>query len=122
MKKAALLLVVALTAGCASQIMQSYVGKDITEPAMDCGPPCCNDGSARRPPRVHVADALGDGRPADHNATYNAYGSGNWVTGAATTTGGGISSWSCNYTLIGQKNPQGSYTVVDFRRPSLSCE
>ncbi|REF72393.1 hypothetical protein [Paracoccus versutus] len=118
--RAIVLALVMAVAGCASSIMQSYVGKDITEAAMDYGPP------------AGVMD-LPDGRRAfmwrmtqgtvmPQTTNYSAVQSGNWVTGTATTYGGGVSTWQCTYTLIGQRNPKGSYTVVDFRKPSLSCE
>ncbi|UXU74756.1 MULTISPECIES: hypothetical protein [unclassified Paracoccus (in: a-proteobacteria)] len=58
--------------------------------------------------------------PATTN--YNAVTAGSWVTGSATTYGGGVSQWQCTYTLIGQKNPRNSDTVVDHRKPSLACE
>lgn len=107
-------------AGCASGILQSYVGKDVTEVAMDYGPP------------AGVMD-LPDGRRAfmwnrtqtmvtPGTTNYSGVQSGGWVTGTATTYGGGVSSWECTYTLIGQKNPRGSYTVVDYRKPKLECE
>lgn len=106
--------------GCASQILESYVGKDITEVAMDYGIP------------TGVMD-LPDGRRAfmwNRTATMttpattniSAVQSGNWVTGSAYTFGGGTSVYQCTYTLIGQRNPQGSYTVVDFRKPQAMCE
>ncbi|MGN7870957.1 hypothetical protein [Paracoccus sp. 22332] len=105
--------------GCASQIMQSYLGKDITEAAMDYGVP-------------DATMDLPDGRRAfmwqmtqniamPQTTTYNATATGNWVNGTATTSGG-IASQTCNYTLIGQRNSKGSYTVVDFRKPSMMCE
>lgn len=119
MKIVAVLLLTVL-AGCASGILQSYVGKDVTEVAMDYGAP------------AGVMD-LPDGRRAfmwqrtqamvtPQTTNYSATASGNWVTGSATTYGGNVSTWECTYTLIGQKNPAGSYTVVDFRRPRLDCE
>ncbi|MBU3031231.1 hypothetical protein [Paracoccus marinaquae] len=106
--------------GCASEMMKSYLGKDITEVAMDRGAP---DGYVDLP----------DGRrafmwqenqsmvtPATTNYSSTAYGS--YISGSAVTTGGYVSTWECTYTFIGQRNPRGSYTVVDFRKPSLQCE
>ncbi|MCT4333210.1 hypothetical protein MU516_10070 [Paracoccus sp. YLB-12] len=118
--KLSMVMITVALAGCASDIMKTYVGKDITEAAMDYGVP------------NGVMD-LPDGRRAfiwqrsqsmamPTTTNYNATAYGNWVSGTATTTGGGVNSWECTYTLIGQKNPRGSYTVVDFRKPSLACE
>lgn len=120
MTRKLILTAVLALAGCASQVMQSYIGKDITEVAMDRGIP------------AGVMD-LPDGRRAfmwqesqsmvmPATTSYSATGTGNWVNGTAVTYGGNVSTWNCTYTFIGQKNPQGSYTVVDFRKPSLECE
>lgn len=120
MRLTCVMVAIATLAGCASGVMQSYIGKDITEVAMDYGPP------------VGVMD-LPDGRRAfmwkmiqstmmPQTTNYSAMTSGNWVTGTATTYGGGIVSQQCVYTLIGQRNSQGSYTVVDFRKPAIMCE
>ncbi|WBU52150.1 hypothetical protein [Paracoccus sp. SCSIO 75233] len=108
-----------MLAGCASQVMQGYIGKDVTEVMMDYG-------------RPSGAIDLPDGRrafiwqktesmmmPATTN--YSGYETGGYITGMATTTGG-ISEWECVYTFIGQKNGAGSYTIVDFRKPKLECE
>lgn len=119
MLRIALVALIALS-GCASEILKSYVGKDVTEVAMDYGPPsgAMDLPDGRRAFMWNRTQTMS--MPATTN--YNATQSGNWITGSSTTYGGGVSSWDCTYTLIGQKNPQGSYTVVDFRKPSLSCE
>lgn len=107
-------------AGCASSIMQSYVGKDVTEAAMDYGPPAgvmdLPDG--RRAFMWNMTQSMTT--PQTTNYSANAYG--NWITGTATTYGGGTSTWQCTYTLIGQKNSKGSYTITSFRAPSMACE
>lgn len=119
MKKLVLVAVFAL-AGCASGIMQSYVGKDVTEVAMDYGPPAgvmdLPDG--RRAFMWQMSSAIA----MPQTTNFNAVQSGNWVTGSATTYGGGVATLHCTYTLIGQRNPKGSYTVVDYRKPRLDCE
>ena len=112
-------------AGCtpvgtrSSGIMQSYVGKDVAEAAMDYGPPTGTmdlpDGT-----RAFLWKMSGT-KVIPRTTTYNASGYGDWVTGSATTYGGGVSNWQCNYTLIGQKNAQKSYTIVGFRKPIASC-
>ena len=121
MRKIVVAAVVAFgLAGCATQILSSYVGKDVTEVAMDYGPPS------------GVMDLPDGSRAFMWNRTQtmmmpsttnvNAVQSGNWVTGSATTYGGGISTSQCTYTLIGKRNAQGSYTITDYRKPSLACE
>lgn len=116
MMKAALIFVLMAIAGCASQMMEGYLGKDITEVIMDRGTPS-------------GAIDLPDGRrafmwtstqtsvaPVTTSYSGSAYG------GTAMSYGGSVSRWDCTYTFIGQRNPRGSYTVVDFRQPSLMCE
>lgn len=120
MKKFALFAAVVAVAGCASEIMKSYIGKDVTEAAMDYGPPA---GTMDLPDgRRAFMWQMTQGMAMPQTTTYNGVQSGSWVTGSATTTGGGVSTWTCTYTLIGQKNPQGSYTVVDIRKPKTMCE
>jgi len=112
-------IVVAL-AGCASQIMEGYVGKDVTEAMLDYGPP------------ANVMD-LPDGTRAFQwsmtssgviptTTTYNATAYGNTVVGSTTTTGGGVYSQQCVYTLIGVKNTNKSYTITGYRKPTMMCD
>ena len=119
MKKIALLAMILLSA-CASEVMKTYVGKDITEVFMDYGPPA-------------GAVDLPDGRRAfmwkdtqfmtmPATTTYTGARNSNWISGTATTYGGHVSSWQCVYTFLGQRNGKGSFTVVGIRQPSLECE
>lgn len=118
--KALPIIVFMLLSACASEMMKTYLGKDISEVVMDQGPP------------AGVMD-LPNGRRAfiwtrtetivaPTYTSINASQSGRWLAGTATTTGGHVSSWDCVYTFIGQPNRTGGYTVVDFRKPSLACE
>ncbi|MCV2881991.1 hypothetical protein [Actibacterium sp. XHP0104] len=106
--------------GCASQIMESYVGKDITEVIVKYGPP------------MNMLE-MPDGRKAfqwrvDSNVvlpsttTYNATTYGNVTTGYATTTGGYVGSSRCVYTLYAKENAQDSFTVIGYEKPTLMCE
>lgn len=119
MKK--LLIVVCLfVAGCASQVMEGFVGKDITEVQLQYGPP------------INAID-MPDGRKAFQwrfdsttmmpmTTNYTAYGSGNIVSGTAYSYGGGVFTTPCFYTLFARPNSNKSYTVVGFQKPSLECE
>ena len=116
MKKYLLALSISLASGCASSIMEGYVGRDITDVVLDYGAP------------ANVLQ-LPDGRTAfqwSRTATYstptttNIYDYGNYAT--ATTYGGTTSSYDCLYTLFAQRNSQNSYTVVGFKEPTLMCE
>lgn len=102
-----LLIATLFLTGCASQIMDSYVGKDVTEAILDYGPP------------VNQLD-LPDGSRAFQ---WKMSGGGTFIgtTGGGITTGSLFSS-DCVYTLFGRKNPAGSFTVTGYRKPTLDCE
>lgn len=113
--------VLSVLAGCASDIMRGYVGKSITEPILDYGPP------------TNVLD-LPDGRRAFQwsrtnsgilpMTTYNT--STIYAPGGLTRVTGSSTSYvpysnTCSYTLFAK--PQGSdWIIVGFRQPSLDCE
>lgn len=115
-------LIVAMLAlaGCASQIMESYVGKDITEAVMDHGPPAREmdlpDGSrAFIWSRSHNWTAPSTTRIGSSQR-------GDWASTTVIGLGGGTNTYQCHYTLIGKRNRQRSYTVVSFRPPPIACE
>lgn len=96
--------------------MAGLVGKDLTEVMVQYGQPA---GSFDMP----------DGRKAFQwrvdssymmptTTTYTAYGN----IGTAYTTGGGVVSGTCFYTLYGEKNRSNSYTITSFAPPPPGCE
>lgn len=114
MKGLAIVAVLAL-AGCATDVMESFVGKDVTAAVGQYGPP------------ANTYD-LPDGRRAFQwrmdgvavmptTTTYTAYGN----VGTAFTSGGSMIATSCFYTLYGKKAPGGGYTIVGFEQPRLDC-
>lgn len=118
MKK--LLFALFLVAGCASQIMDGFVGQNVNQVMIKYGPP------------VNVFD-VGDGRRAfqwrvdesliiPQTTNYNAYTTGNFTTGTAVTTGGYLGSHTCFYTLYAKQNKPNSWIVVGFEKPNLFCE
>lgn len=119
MRRLAIVAVMAV-AGCATQVMQGYVGKDITDVVLERGPPT---GTMDMPDGRRAFQWRMDSVYSMPGTTYysgNTYG--NTTYGTFNTVGGGIYSQSCVYTLFGQKNPRGSYTVVGFHPPPLECE
>lgn len=105
---------------CASDIMGSMVGQDVTQVMAKYGPP------------VNSFDTP-DGRKAFQwrmensiimptTTTANVYGFGNYATGTATTTGGYLGNQVCFYTLYAQPAPGGRMTVVGFEPPNAMCE
>lgn len=118
--KTAVVFILVVLAGCASQIMQGYVGKDITEVVLDRGPPAAAfdlpNGQRAFQWRVDSVTMM------PTTTTVNGYGSGSWYTATAVQSGGGIVGSTCIYTLFGQRNAQKSYTITGFRQPTLDCE
>jgi hypothetical protein len=110
------LVAVFMDSGCASEIMQGYVGKDITEAVLDHGAP------------TNVVN-LPDGRTAfqwsktsSYTApiTTNIQAYGNYAT--ATSYGGNTSYSECPYTLFAKPNSKKSYTIIGFKKPPIVCE
>ena len=107
--------------GCASQIMAGYVGKPITEPMLDYGPP------------ANAVD-LGENKRAFQwamrstfvtpvTATTNAYGSSSWITSNTMITGGQPVTSECLYTLTATWNTEQKQWYVDgYRQPRMACE
>ncbi|SDX40695.1 hypothetical protein SAMN05444385_107106 [Tritonibacter mobilis] len=116
-----LLLSVLFLAGCASQVMQGYVGKPISEAILDYGPPS------------HTLD-LSDGRrafqwkrtnsgmfPTTSPTSATIYGAGGSATVLGSTTTYVPYSNDCVYTLTAVRQGR-DYIVDGFRQPSLECE
>lgn len=116
MRNALLMLAISLVAGCASEIMQGYVGRDITDVILDYGPP----ENVLELPDGRTAFQWTDTETYTAPATINAYNYGRYTT--ATAYGGQTSSWDCVYTFFAKPNPQESYTVIGFKKPTLACE
>ncbi len=109
-----------LLAGCATAVLESYVGKSITEPILDYGPP------------VNAVD-LPDGRRAFQWAVNSTGVIPVTSTNSATVWGGGTStlvtgtttnyiptSSQCVYTLYAR--PQGDdWIVTGYREPNFNC-
>ncbi len=135
-KLSASVLAVVLLAGCASQIMQGYIGKPLVEPIMDYGAPIgamdMPDGSRVFQWNIHSQQYI----PQTTYYSGSSYGMANAVgnsiygsatsTGTSTTYGGYVASSNCTYNLFARKTGGGDtpadWTVTGFRKPSLSCE
>ena len=108
-------------AACASQIMEGYVGKSITEPMLDYGRPTSvfdlPDG--RRAFQWQITDS--GYTPISTPSTSTIYGNGGWATVTTTDTNYVPYSQTCLYTLFGK--PRGKdWIVVGFKKPGLMCE
>ena len=137
MRAALIIFCILLLAGCASQIMQGYVGKDMREVMLDYGAPA-------------NAFDMGDGRRAFQwvinssyttptyatttgtvNTTGNAYAIGNnvygnansWVNSNTVITGGQTINSRCVYTMFGVWSElKKGWDIVGFKQPRLDCE
>ena len=121
MRSFLLLLLTFTVAGCASQILDSYVGKSIAEPILDYGPP------------TNILE-LGDGKrayqwamtnsgviPMTSPASATVYGSGGYATAYGTSTSYIPYSNDCVYTLLASQKGK-DWLVDGFRRPTMGCE
>ena len=115
------IFVVGLLAACASAILESYVGKSITEPMLDYGRPTAAfdlpNGTRAFQWKVNDSGVI----PISNTSNSQIYGAGGWANVTTTTTEYTPYSQTCLYTLLAK--PNGSdWTVVGFRKPSLVCE
>ncbi|WP_315836564.1 hypothetical protein [Bradyrhizobium prioriisuperbiae] len=108
-----------VVAGCASQVMKSYVGQPIESAIADYGPPvnsfALDDGRrAFQWRQVQTSVVPGqtrvEVRDTRHGERYQ-----------ATTTPGHVESRECFYTLYA-RSIDGRWIVNDFRQPTLLCE
>jgi len=118
-------LLATILCGCASMIMESYVGKDVREAVLDYGVP------------ANAVD-LGDGTRAFQwtmnssytmpvTATTTGYatstGPSAWVNTNTVISGGQTVNSSCTYTVLAKWNdPKKSWIISDYRKPRLMCE
>lgn len=122
MTRASLVMCAAVVlSGCASQIMESYVGRSIEEPILDYGPPAnvmdLEDGRRAYQWRVNQSGAM----PMTSPSYATVYSGGGFGTAYGSTTTYIPYSQNCVYTLTAAQ--QGGRWVVDgFRRPTLGCE
>ena len=108
-------------AGCASQVMEGYVGKSIMEPMLDYGRPAnvFDLGENRRAFQWSINDS--SVMPITSPSTSTIYGSHGWANVSTTSTSYVPYSQTCLYTLTATRS--GDDWIVDgFRKPTLMCE
>ena len=110
-----------LLAGCASQILESYVGNSITEQMLDYGRPAAvfdlPDGR-----RAFQWSVTSSGSIPITNTSYSTVsGPVGWANVTTTSTSYQPFEQTCLYTLFGK--PQGDdWIVTGFRQPTVWCE
>jgi hypothetical protein len=108
-------------AGCASQIMQGYIGQPLQEVMLDYGPPInafdMPDGS--RAFQWSVSSTY----VTPTTVTSTAIPAGNmWMTNTQITGGQAITS-ACVYTMLARWNEeQRAWIFTDFRQPNVMCQ
>lgn len=110
-----------LVSGCASQIMEGYVGKSVQEPILDYGPPAnvirMNDGR-----RAYQWSMTNSGvLPMTTPSSATIYGSGGYANIVGQTTTYVPYSNDCLYTLTAQERDN-DWIIDGYRKPRLACE
>lgn len=125
MSKALLVAVTLALVGCATQIMKSYVGKDVREVMLDYGPPlnAFDMGDGRRAFQWTMDGSYTTPITATSTGTVSNIGSTAWVNSNTTISGGQTINSTCIYTLFGRWNDERrGWLISDFKSPSLMCE
>jgi len=105
-------------AGCASQIMERYVGQDLAVAVVDYGPPAAQfempDG------RTAFQWVMSSTYVSPVTTTYNANTYGGMTTGSMMTTGGVPYSQTCRYTAYAEQRGE-RWIITGFEQPSFWC-
>lgn len=108
-------------AACASQIMEGYVGKSITEPMLDYGRPTTvfNLPDGRRAFQWSITSS--GAIPVTNTTNANVYGTTGWANVTTTSTSYQPFEQTCLYTLFGEAQGD-DWIVTGFRQPTVWCE
>jgi hypothetical protein len=120
-----LFLFISVLSGCASAVMEGYVGKDVREAVLDYGPPInavdLADGQRAFQWKINSSYTTPIQTTTTGNISQSGYN--NWFTANTITTGGQTYSSSCIYTLFTKHSPKNdAWIVTGFKKPSLMCE
>ena len=121
MKNSFRLAALLLCTACASQIMEGYVGKSISEPILDYGPPAneMDLGNGRRAFQWQMQNS--GVVPITNPSTTTVFGGGSYATAYSQTTNYVPFSKECFYTLTATRRGT-DYIVDGYRKPRLGCE
>ena len=108
--------------GCAAEVMNGFVGKDVSQAVAQYGPPInaydLPDG--RRAFQWRIDKAMVMPTTTTFNGYGTNYGYGTAVSGSAMTTGGYMGNKACFYTLY-TKGSGNRWTVVGYEPPRPGC-
>lgn len=115
--------------GCASQIMQNYVGKPVSEAVMDYGPPVAAIETGPEEKAFIWSMEQSTVIPGHSNTSGSVYGVGNsaFFNTQTYTTPSYVASSQCAYTLFAKRTRKdidgpAAWTVTGFKAPRLMCE
>ena len=111
--------------GCASQIMQSYVEKDVRDVMLDYGPPAnaFDMGDGRRAFQWVINSSYTTPAYATTTGTVTNYGYSSWVTTNTQIHGGQAINSRCIYTLFARWNEaRDGWKIIGFKKPNFMCE
>lgn len=126
-----------LLSGCASKIMQSYVGKDVREVVLDYGPPSnamdmgkgirafqWTKSSSYTTPTYVSSSGTGTGYGSSYTyGNYTNYNMNTYVNTNTVIRGGQTINSTCVYTLFARWNKgRNGWIVTSFKKPDFLCE
>jgi hypothetical protein len=124
MKRYVILAMALSLGGCASSIMEGYVGQPLQAAMVRYGPPDAvfDMPDGRRAFQWEMANTTA--LPATTVTNTNFYappGAFRTATSTSTTYGGGFLTNTCRYTMYAEYRSD-NWIFTGFERPSLSCE
>jgi hypothetical protein len=129
MRTVALLLCGSLLAGCASQIMQNYVGKPLSDAVSDYGPPVYSfdTGPGERAFLWSMNNSFVLPGTTTTNASVAVYGNTAQLYGTTTTNPPVSVSQQCTYAVYAKRTRSdiegpAAWTVTGFKKPRIDCE
>lgn len=112
-------------AGCASSIMNDYVGQPLQSAMVDYGPPvnAFDMGDGRRAFQWSMTSSYTAPTTVSNSGTAMPMGNSVWWTQNTQISGGGTSSQTCLYTLYGRWDESADvWRVEGFEKPRFMCE
>ena len=119
-KFCAAILSILFLASCATEILKSYVGKDVREVMLVQGPPANAFDMADGSRAFQWTTSNDIFIPGQTNVTTSV--ANGWVTTNTSTTPGQLISYDCVYTVFANWDAsKKGWIVVGFQQPTLDC-
>jgi hypothetical protein len=123
------LIAALLMCGCASQIMQGYVGKPVSEAVMDYGQPVAAIELDKNKKAFVWSQTHSTISPGYSNTSGSIYGTGSsaFFNSSTYTSPAYVSTSQCNYTLYAERTRKdidgpAAWTVVGYKEPNIMCQ